>query len=67
MNRIRELGLKAGVIVEEYNGFDRTDFTRGQYDFYKSIVQDCIDTLMNDTDRYRKEYFAGLLRKKFDL
>jgi len=29
------------------------------------IIQECIDVIMNNTDRHRKEYFAGLLKEHF--
>ena len=33
----------------------------------ESVVKECIDVIMNNTDRYRKEYFAQLLRNHFGV
>ena len=33
----------------------------------KFVVQECIDVIMNSTDRHRKEYFADLLKKHFGV
>ena len=33
----------------------------------KFVVQECIDVIMNSTDRHRKEYFADLLKKHFEV
>jgi len=33
----------------------------------KTVVQECIDVIMNSTDRHRKEYFADLLKKHFGV
>jgi hypothetical protein len=35
--------------------------------FADLIVKECIDILMHDTDRHRKEYFAGLLKEHFKI
>ena len=35
--------------------------------FSALIIQECVDTIMNDTDRHRKEYFAGLLKEHFGV
>ena len=32
--------------------------------FYEEILNECVSVIMNSTDRHRKEYFAGLLRKE---
>ena len=33
----------------------------------KFVVLECIDVIMNSTDRHRKEYFADLLKKHFEV
>jgi predicted amidophosphoribosyltransferase len=40
-----------------------------RYDMYtrESVVQECIDVIMNSGDMHRKEYFADLLKKHFGL
>ena len=35
--------------------------------FSALIIQECIDTIMNNTDRHRKEYFANLLKEHFGV
>lgn len=35
--------------------------------FSNLIIQECIDVIMNNTDRHRKEYFAGLLKEHFGV
>lgn len=35
--------------------------------FAKLIIQECINVIMNDTDRHRKEYFANLLKEHFGV
>lgn len=36
-------------------------------DTKESVIQECIDVIMNSTDRHRKEYFADLLKKHFGV
>lgn len=40
-----------------------------RYNMYtrESVVQECIDVIMNNTDRHRKEYFASLLKEHFKI
>ena len=40
-----------------------------RYNMYtrESVVQECIDVIMNSGDRHRKEYFAGLLKEHFGV
>jgi hypothetical protein len=40
-----------------------------RYNMYtkESVVQECIDVIMDSTDRHRKEYFAGLLKEHFEI
>lgn len=40
--RLMELGVLAGLIAEEHNGFDRTCLTRGEKRFAELIIQECI-------------------------
>lgn len=35
--------------------------------FSKLIIQECIDVILNNTDRHRKEYFANLLKEHFGV
>jgi hypothetical protein len=33
--------------------------------FAKLIVKECVDHIMNSSDRHRKEYFAGMIKDHF--
>ena len=35
--------------------------------FAKLIVKECADHIMNSTDRYRKEYFANMIKEHFGV
>lgn len=35
--------------------------------FAKLIARECVDTIMETSDRYRKEYFADKISEKFGL
>jgi len=41
--RFTQLAVQAGLIVAEYNGFDRTTLTPAQQKFAELIVRDCLD------------------------
>lgn len=34
--------------------------------FADLIIKECIDAIMNNTDRHRKEYFANLVKEHFE-
>ena len=57
---IDNLAKKAGAGVCCYDDIDLETFA-------ELIIQECVDTIMNDTDRHRKEYFAGLLKEHFGV
>ena len=40
-----------------------------RYDMFtrESVVKECIDVIMNNNDRHRKEYFASLLKEHFGV
>ncbi len=52
---------------------DRRNFEEFSTDVYgvekfaQLVIKECVDTIMNDTDRHRKEYFAGLLKEHFGI
>jgi hypothetical protein len=35
--------------------------------FAELIVRECADHIMNSTDRYRKEYFANMIKEHFGV
>lgn len=64
--RIKELIKQA--TKTEYgvdNGFDRV--TLDEDKFARLIAKDCADHIMNTSDRYRKEYFAGLILTRYNI
>jgi hypothetical protein len=44
---------------------DHVDISLMMEKFAELIIQEAIAAIMNDSDRHRKEYFAGLVRKHF--
>jgi len=55
--RLKELAVQAGLIVAEYNGFDRTTLTPAQQKFaelllteFKGVLLDMIDEGQGDFD-----------------
>jgi hypothetical protein len=56
MNKIKELAIEAGLISEEYNGFDRTELSVVQYKFAQLIINECIKRVGPD-DSYQDEWF----------
>ena len=66
--KIRELAVKSFDIELDRRNFE--EFSTDSYGiekFAQLIVEECVDTIMNDTDRHRKEYFAGLLKERFGV
>ena len=59
-------------VIDNINGWDKP---KPVYDFSqpvsesdrKKVALECVDVIMNNTDRHRKEYFAQLLRDYFGL
>lgn len=57
------------------DNISRWDKPKPVYDFSqpvsesdrKKVALECIDVIMNSTDRHRKEYFADLLKKHFGV
>ncbi len=45
--RIKELAVKAGLIVSEPNGFDRTSLSKSQQKFAELIVKECMNIARN--------------------
>ena len=45
--RFTQLAVQAGLIVAEYNGFDRTTLTPAQQKFAELIVRDCLDIALS--------------------
>lgn len=64
--RIKELGTRAGLYMESTmpGGFPNEQLINAEK-FAELIIQECVDTILQDQDRYRKEYFADLIVKRF--
>ena len=62
MNKIiKELALEAG-------GSHYPEVNSKQLEYFSELlIKECINVIMNNSDRYRKEYFAGLLKEHFDI
>jgi hypothetical protein len=59
--RIKELLEQAGVtyaVMPKDTVYEK---------FAELIVQECADHIMNSTDRYRKEYFANMIKEHFGV
>lgn len=69
-SKIIELKHKAWDVVRLAEGEDDTPFSiTPEFEdvFANMIIQECIDHIMNSNDRYRKEYFATLLKEHFEV
>ena len=63
-DRIMELAVMAGLVAEEYNGFDRTSLTPAEIRFAESIVDSCCYILECDRDWISA---IPLIREKFGI
>ena len=63
-NRLLELAQEA---EQSANLGNAIDVKLMMQNYGKLIIQECIDVIMNNTDRHRKEYFAGLLKEHFGV
>jgi hypothetical protein len=63
--RIREVWIKAASKDSDPDNWD----TQEQFieRFAELIVKECADHIMNSTDRYRKEYFANMIKEHFGV
>ena len=67
MNRkLLELANKAGMEVDQF-GMIQGCAEHSLNTLFELIISESINTILNNTDRYRKEYFADLLRKQFEI
>ena len=63
-NRLLELAQEA---EQSANLGNAIDVKLMMQNYGNLIIQECIDVIMNNTDRHRKEYFAGLLKEHFGV
>lgn len=61
--KITELAEQSGY--QEGFRFALEDFDLEK--FADLVVKECIDAIMNNTDRHRKEYFANLVKEHFGV
>jgi hypothetical protein len=69
-SKIIELKHKAWGVVRLAEGEDDSPFSIApEFEdvFANMIIQECIDHIMTSTDRYRKEYFAAMLKEHFEV
>lgn len=55
------------VRLLDISGFNQPELEPKLENLMQLIVNECVDVIMNNSDRYRKEYFAGLLKEHFDI
>ena len=62
--RFTQLAVQAGLIVAEYNGFDRTTLTPAQQKFAELIVKECVKFCEHKSnDDEHDEYDVGMWAK----
>ena len=66
--RIRELAKQTGYIWHASGDPQIYEFTPEKLEkFAELIIKECADHIMNSTDRYRKEYFANMIKEHFGV
>ena len=63
--RIKQLAEQAGYLPDMF-GIGHWDMPECKK-FAELIVKECADHIMNSTDRYRKEYFANMIKEHFGV
>jgi hypothetical protein len=66
--RIKELAKQTGYIWHASGDPQIYEFTPEKLEkFAELIIKECADHIMNSTDRYRKEYFANMIKEHFGV
>jgi alpha-acetolactate decarboxylase len=66
--RIKELAKQTGYIWHASGDPQIYEFTPEKLEkFAELIIKECADHIMNSTDRYRKEYFANMIKEYFGV
>jgi hypothetical protein len=66
--RIKQLAKQTGYIWHASGDPQIYEFTPEKLEkFAELIVRECADHIMNSTDRYRKEYFANMIKEHFGV
>jgi hypothetical protein len=63
---ITGLAIKAGLISDQQNGFDRTRLAPTEQRFAELIIERCVEVVM-EGDRYRRDYFAAKIKQHFGV
>lgn len=56
MNKIEEIAVEAGLIVSEYNGFDRGMLTAAELRFAELIVRECAGIAQEYMTRWPEDH-----------
>lgn len=72
--RFKEIAHQVGIVPlndPTIFGFKEEDvsyYCKGRMidELILSVVDECVETILNNTDRHRKEYFANLLREHWN-
>jgi hypothetical protein len=65
--RIKELAEQAEKYADDNFKGEPTYSEAYDSKFAELIVKECADHIMNSTDRYRKEYFANMIKEHFGV
>lgn len=64
--RVRELANEASDWCQQYAKGTPTAW-EWEEKFAELLIKECSNAIMNNTDRHRKEYFAGLVLGHFGI
>jgi hypothetical protein len=65
--RIKQLAERAEKYADDNFKGEPTYSEAYDSKFAELIVRECADHIMNSTDRYRKEYFANMIKEHFGV
>jgi hypothetical protein len=65
--RIKQLAEQAEKYADDNFKGEPTYSEAYDSKFAELIVRECTDHIMNSTDRYRKEYFANMIKEHFGV
>jgi hypothetical protein len=69
-SKITELKYRAWDVVRNAPNEDNHPFSIApefEEVFAKMIIQECVDHIMTSSDRYRRDYFAAMLKEHFEV
>ena len=65
--RIKQLAEQAEKYADDNFKGEPTYSEAYDSKFAELIIRECADHIMNSTDRYRKEYFANMIKEHFGV